>query len=152
MRKTIIVGSGAGGGIAAMVRARAGDEVVVFEKGPWWRGKDFSDDEIKFGSRAMLNLDHRIHPRTASIAGNKAAIGRVLPASQCVGGGTVHYAAMSFRNRPEDFTVLDSFGEVPGGNVRNWPFTYDDIEPYYTRVEYLIGVQGLDAGGEITYR
>ncbi len=152
MPKTVIIGSGAGGGIAAMVRARAGDEVVVFEKGPWWRGKDFSDDEIKFGSRAMLNLDHRIHPRTARIAGTDAFRGRILPASQCVGGGTVHYAAMSFRNRPEDFTILDSFGEVPGGNVRNWPFTYDELEPYYTRVEYLIGVQGLDAGGEITYR
>ena len=119
----MIIGSGGGGGIAAMVRARAGDEVVVFEKGPWWRGQHFSDDEIKFGSRGMLNHDHRIHPRTARIAGTDAFRGRILPASQCVGGGTVHYAAMSFRFRPEDFAVLDSFGEVPGGNVRNWPFT-----------------------------
>jgi choline dehydrogenase-like flavoprotein len=152
MPKTVIIGSGAGGGIAAMVRALAGDEVVVFEKGPWWRGQHFSDDEIKFGSRGMINLDPRIHPRTARIAGSDAYRGRILPSSQCVGGGTVHYAAMSFRFRPEDFAVLDAFGAVPGGNVQNWPFTYDEIEPYYTRVEYLIGVQGLDTGKKITYR
>ncbi len=151
MAKTVIIGSGAGGGIAAMVRALAGDEVVVFEKGPWWRGKHFSDDEIKFGPRAMIDLDPRIHPRTAKIGGANAYHGRILPSSQCVGGGTVHYAAMSFRNRPEDFTVLDSFGALTGGNIKNWPFTYHDLEPYYTRVEYLVGVQGLDAGKTVTY-
>ena len=150
--KTVIIGSGAGGGIAAMVRARAGDEVVMLEKGPWWRGRDYSDDEIKFGSRAMINQDPRIHPRVARIAGADAYRGRILPASQCVGGGTVHYAAMSFRLRPEDFAVLDAFGPVAGANVQNWPFTYDDLEPYYTRVEYLIGVQGLDTGKSVTYR
>jgi choline dehydrogenase-like flavoprotein len=152
MAKTVIIGSGAGGGIAAMVRARAGDEVVVLERGPWWRGKHFSDDEVKFGSRGLINQDPRIHPRTARIAGTDAYRGRVLPSSQCVGGGTVHYAAMSFRFRPEDFAVLDAFGPLPGGNIANWPFAYADIEPYYTRVEYLIGVQGLDAGKTVTYR
>jgi len=151
MAKTVIIGSGAGGGIAAMVRTLAGDEVVVLEKGPWWRGQHFSDDEIKFGARTMINQDPRIHPRTARIAGSDAYSGRVLPSSQCVGGGTVHYAAMSFRFRPEDFAVLDAYGAVPGGNVANWPFRYEDIEPYYTRVEYLIGVQGLDAGKSVSY-
>ncbi len=150
--KTIIIGSGAGGGIAAMVLTRAGQDVVVFEKGPWWKAEHFSDDEIKFGSRGMINLDHRTDPRTwkHGPAGTTFQ-GRILPSSQCVGGGTVHYAAMSFRLRPEDFQVFDAFGPVPGGNVHNWPFTYDEIEPYYTRTEYLIGVQGLDRGGSVTY-
>lgn len=150
--KTIIIGSGAGGGIAAMVLTRAGQDVVVFEKGPWWKGKDFSDDEIKFGSRGMINLDHRTDPRTWRHGPFGTTFqGRILPSSQCVGGGTVHYAAMSFRLRPEDFQVFDAFGPVPGGNVHNWPFEYDDIEPYYTRTEYLIGVQGLDPGAPAIY-
>lgn len=150
--RTLIIGSGAGGGIAAMVRALAGDEVVVLEKGPNWSALDFSDDEIKFGSRAMINLDHRIEPRTWSEGPFGGAFeGRVLPASRCVGGGTVHYAAMSFRLRADDFAPLEAYGPVPGGNVADWPFEYSDLEKYYTRVEYLIGVQGLDPGATATY-
>lgn len=151
--KTVIIGSGAGGGIAAMVLARAtgpNDHVIVLERGPHWQREHFSDDEIKFGQRAMINLDHRVSPRTWKHGFMGTTFrGRILPASQCVGGGTVHYAAMSFRLREDDFRPFDAFGPVPGGNVHDWPFGYDDIEPYYTRVEYLIGVQGLDAKDEL---
>ena len=71
---------------------------------------------------------------------------------QCVGGGTQHYGGVSLRFSPLDFR-LKSFNEGrtdlrndPSGDVkreaRDWPITYDDLEPYYSQAEKLIGING----------
>jgi choline dehydrogenase-like flavoprotein len=71
---------------------------------------------------------------------------------QCVGGGTQHYGGVSLRFSPLDFR-LKSFNEGrtdvrndPNGDVkreaRDWPITYDDLEPYYSKAERLIGING----------
>ena len=72
--------------------------------------------------------------------------------AQVVGGGTQLYGGVSFRFSPLDFE-LASFNagrtdiqNDPNGDVlreaRNWPITYDDLEPYYTRTEELVGING----------
>src|SRR5439155_582269 len=59
-----------------------------------------------------------------------------------VGGGTVHYGAVSFRFRPEDFRARSYWGELPGADVVDWPFPYDELRSSYNEVERLIGVAG----------
>jgi choline dehydrogenase-like flavoprotein len=72
--------------------------------------------------------------------------------AQCVGGGTQLYGAVSLRFSPDDFR-LRSFNEGrndlrndPNGDVRrearDWPISYDQLEPYYTKAEELVGIQG----------
>jgi choline dehydrogenase-like flavoprotein len=65
-----------------------------------------------------------------------------LPA--CVGGGSVYYGAMAWRFRPETFRMRSYFGHVPGANLEDWPLSYDDLEPYYEKAEYELGVSGDD--------
>ncbi len=66
-----------------------------------------------------------------------------------VGGGSVHWGAWARRFFTTDFTIRSStvarYGEEalpPGSDVVDWPFTYDDLEPYYTKAEYALGVSG----------
>ena len=75
--------------------------------------------------------------------------------AQVVGGGTQLYGAVSLRFAPDDFR-LQSFNEGrqiagdPSGDalrhVRDWPFGYDTLEPYYAKAERLIGINGTVAG------
>jgi choline dehydrogenase-like flavoprotein len=141
----VIVGSGAGGGIAAYVLAKAGARVCVLEKGPWLNPSNYGDDELRFGDRNFIEQDPLIEPRTfrnRAEDGNHLYVGRVLGISRCVGGGTVHYGAVSFRLRPEDFRARSYWGSLPGADIADWPLSYSQLRPYYGKVERLIGIAG----------
>src|SRR5436305_6826735 len=141
----VIVGSGAGGGIAAYVLTKAGARVCVLEKGPWLHRHNYGDDELRFGDRNFIEDDPLIEPRTFRNRpedGERLYVGRVLGISRCVGGGTVHYGAVSFRLRPQDFNALSYWGSLPGADIVNWPLGYEELRPYYRKAERLIGVAG----------
>jgi choline dehydrogenase-like flavoprotein len=147
----VIVGSGAGGGIAAYVLANAGARVCLLEKGPWLSPENCGDDELRFGERDFIDQDPLIEPRTfrnRAEDGDHLVVGKILGISRCVGGGTVHYGAVSFRNRPEDFRALQYWGELPGADIADWPLTYEDLRPYYEKAEALVGVAGGQLAGD----
>ena len=66
-----------------------------------------------------------------------------------VGGTTLHYWAQSWRLNPWDFKVVSEttrrYGasRIPkGSTVEDWPFGYEELEPYYDKIEYELGVSG----------
>ena len=154
----VIVGSGAGGGIAAYVLAKAGLSVIVLEKGPWATPQNFGDDELRFGDRNFIDQDPLIEPRTfrdSAEQGDHVYVGDVLDVSRCVGGGSVHYGAVCFRFRPEDFRARTTWSDLPGADLADWPLTDAELDPknpasiwaYYRNVETLIGVAGGQLAG-----
>ncbi len=106
---------------------------------------------MRFGERNFIEEDPLIEPRTFRNRpedGEHQVVGRILGISRCVGGGTVHYGAVSFRLRPEDFRALSYWGPLNGTDIVDWPFGYDELAPYYTKAERLIGVAGGQLRGQ----
>ena len=119
---------------------RARLRVVVLEQGDW---PDYSkaraghaDYEITAGRDWAANPNRRKAPADYPIDDSDSDIAAVL--HNAVGGSSVLYAAHWQRNMPSDFRVrtLDGVGD-------DWPLTYEDLEPYYERVEEDFGVAGL---------
>src|SRR5258708_13905536 len=73
----------------------------------------------------------------------KAKPQRAVLYGRCVGGTSVHFTANFWRFHEIDFVERSKVGPVPGADLRDWPITYADLEPYYTKVEWEIGVSGL---------
>ncbi|MGX1159120.1 choline dehydrogenase-like flavoprotein [Arthrobacter sp. SLBN-100] len=140
----LIVGSGASGATAAKVLTEAGINVVCLERGPWIKPDEFSGDELKYVNRYFLWQDLDLKPRTKrSSAGEEAHIARFSPTPQMVGGASVHYSGWVPRPTPDDLISKSIYGDIPGASLVDWPVTYDELEPYWTKVEWEFGVCGL---------
>jgi choline dehydrogenase-like flavoprotein len=141
-----IVGSGASGGIIARELARAGFSVVVLEQGPWRNAQDFKHDE--FGNWILSDMlpSPRDFPQTFRRSADQPAEPsgpepRIIY-SAGVGGSSVHFTANFWRLRPIDFRERSALGAIAGTGFADWPITYEELEPYYTRVDWEIGVSG----------
>jgi len=60
----------------------------------------------------------------------------------CVGGGTFGFGAMAWRYLEKDFRMRSTYGAPEGSTLEDWPISYQDLEPYYERAEWEIGVSG----------
>jgi choline dehydrogenase-like flavoprotein len=142
----LIVGAGAAGGVMAKELSTAGFSVVVLEQGPYLREKDFEHDEIKYTMLSAMTNDLGRQPHTyrnseaarATVPGAK-----VVQYGRQVGGGTVHFTANYWRLWESDFRQKSKWGGVAGASLADWPITYADLEPYYTKAEEELGVSGL---------
>ncbi|MEP6764363.1 MAG: GMC family oxidoreductase N-terminal domain-containing protein, partial [Gemmatimonadaceae bacterium] len=141
----VIVGSGAAGGVLAKELATAGFEVVVLEQGPWRQSSEFTHDELAVERQFDL-LNIATEPvqtfRTTSAEAPRRNTGLRLRYLKGVGGSSVHMAANYWRFRPSDFKERSLVGSVAGASLADWPITYEELEPYYTKVDWEIGVSG----------
>lgn len=139
----IVIGSGAAGGVMAKELSEAGFSVVVLEQGPWLKEKDFKHDEIKYSMQTALMNDSKLQPSTfRESEAERAKPLRAFEYGRQVGGGTVHFTANYWRFHESDFHERSLFGEVPGTGFADWPVSYADLEPYYTKAEYDMGISG----------
>ncbi len=145
-----IIGSGAGGGPVAYELSRAGYSVVVLEKGPWFKTKDFAKDEIVATRRSVYTpslLDEPQVLESQNDAGEWEGIptyesGRDFWNGNVVGGSSNFMSGYFHRMKPNDFRLLSAYGEIKGANIVDWPITYEEMEPWFTKVESLVGVSG----------
>jgi choline dehydrogenase-like flavoprotein len=126
-----IIGSGAAGAVLAKELAEAGMTVVVLEAGRWLdTQRDFVNDELSM--LGPLDWDDlRI-----TDGADPLKLGRVNT-GRAVGGTTVHYTAAALRLDPTDFDI-----HTRDGVGVDWPFGYDELAPYYERVERALPVSG----------
>ena len=128
-----VIGSGFGGTLAAHELIRSGRRVVLLERGPWVTRGPQSPAVREVGP--LGPYFSRESPYRVLEGGEGPTTG----AFHCVGGPSVFYGGASLRFRREDF---EGASEITAGSGAEWPFRYDDLEPFYTRAERIIGVAG----------
>jgi choline dehydrogenase-like flavoprotein len=148
-----IVGSGAGGGMAAYTLTKAGARVVMLEAGPRWFAS--KDSKMMTPSYATPHRGAAIHGRPFgefdACDGGWEIDGEPYtraPGTQfswwrarMLGGRTNHWGRISLRFGPDDFRgkSIDGLGD-------DWPISYEDVKPYYDNVDRLIGLYGSNEG------
>ncbi|MGN6495269.1 MAG: GMC oxidoreductase [Agriterribacter sp.] len=146
----VVIGSGAGGGMAGYVLANAGIKVLMLEAGPFFdpkkdshqfkkpwesprRGastvRPFGDFDAAYGG---WEIDGEPYTRKDNTEFDWFR-------SRMLGGKTNHWGRISLRMGPEDFKPTD-------GLTDSWPFSYDELKPYYDKVDRLIGIYGTVEG------
>jgi choline dehydrogenase-like flavoprotein len=130
---TIIIGSGFGGSLIADVLVRAGERVLMIERGSW-----VPRDERNWGpDGAGLLTAHYSRETPYEVEGPHR---RVMAGSfNCVGGPSVFYGGASLRLRESDFAPNR---EIVGDSGAAWPINYQELEPFYTLAERILDVAG----------
>ena len=142
----VIIGSGSAGGIIAKELSTAGFDVVVLEQGPYRKAADFRHDELSVYFRDELG-DGGTPNTGQTFRDDESKVAKPLPFqpaqyAQTVGGSSVHFTANFWRFREIDFNERSVLGPIAGTNFADWPLSYDELEPYYTKVDWEIGVSG----------
>ena len=139
----VLVGSGAAGGVMAKELAAAGFSVVVLEQGPWRTEREFPHDEIKVWQQNFFTVDYATQPNTfRKTEKDKAQRRPAIGYGRGVGGTSVHFSANYWRFKPIDFREVSTHGPLAGTGLADWPISYEELEPYYTKVDWEIGVAG----------
>jgi choline dehydrogenase-like flavoprotein len=139
----VIVGSGAAGGIIARELSTAGYRVVVLEQGPRIPEAEYRHDEFGYFIQGSIANNFETQPQTfRRTPRDKPEPGMALIYGRMVGGSNAHFTGNFWRLRPSDFDEASRLGGVPGSALIDWPITYEELEPYYTKAEWELGVSG----------
>jgi gluconate 2-dehydrogenase alpha chain len=154
----LLVGFGWTGAILGHELTEAGLKVLALERGGWRDtptdfATTFIQDELRYRYRNALFQEPARETLTFRNNANETALpmrelGSFLPAVG-VGGAGIHWNGQNWRFLPSDFKVRSQTTERYGKdkipaemNVQDWPVSYDDLEPYYDKWEYLCGISG----------
>ena len=146
----VVVGSGAAGGVIARELSQAGHTVLVFEQGPRLGADVFAHhDELKVHYLHGITNDPVTNPQTfrddPSRQARQLDHANPLVYARLVGGSSVHFTANYWRFHEVDFHEHSLLGDIPGADFADWPISYQELEPYYSKVEWEVGVSGLAA-------
>jgi choline dehydrogenase-like flavoprotein len=146
----VIVGAGAGGGVAAGVLSEAGKNVLLLERGQSLDFKEIGRDHLRnqrlsqyaasVGPPLVGNPRVMVYPN-----GERHVVdptGAYQNNAATVGSGTRVYGGMAWRFLPDDFRMATKYGIPDGSSLSDWPVTYEDLAPSYARAEVQIGVSG----------
>lgn len=152
----IIVGSGAGGGMATKQLADAGFNVAVVEAGPFFDPADpktmtqlkwpydsprrGAGTDRAFGEWDMSWGDWEVEGEPYT---HEEGTDFKWWRARMLGGRTNHWGRISLRFGPKDFK-----GKTRDGHGDDWPIGYEDVKPYYDKLDKLIGVFGTNEGRE----
>jgi len=157
-KDAVIIGLGWTGAIMGHELCQAGLQVVALERGPWRdTASDFNigtaPDELRYGVRGELFVRPAQDTVTARNTPDQVALpirnwGSFLPGNG-VGGAGVHWNGHTWRFLPSDFNILSHYRERYGEgilpenhSIQDWGISYDELEPYYDKFEYLAGISG----------
>ena len=144
-----IIGTGAGASGVAYTLSKAGINVVMLERGGFLKEKDFSKDEIAYTKRDIVtpNLKKSYHTIEALEGGKWVKTPTYVSENSffngnIVGGSSNFMSGYFHRLKPVDFKLLSTYGEIKGANIVDWVIDYEELEPYFEKVEHLVGVSG----------
>jgi len=157
-KDVVIIGLGWTGAILANELTDHGLDVVAVERGPWRDTATafnigYAPDELRYAVR--LDLFQRPTQNTLTFRNDASQtalpireFGSFLPGNG-VGGAGIHWNGVVWRFNPTDFRLRSHLTERYGANfvpgelsIQDWGITYDELEPFYDRFEYLAGVSG----------
>jgi choline dehydrogenase-like flavoprotein len=154
----VVIGSGAGGGVAACLLAESGRRVLVVEAGSWPTIAELSRDQLRNprSDWGVLPLSGPLDERDLRVLeiGDRAEVLRPYEPgwannAMTAGGGTRVYGAQAWRFGPQDLAMASTYGVPEGSALADWPIGYDDLEPCYARADRELGVSGSSAGETI---
>jgi gluconate 2-dehydrogenase alpha chain len=147
----VVVGLGGAGGVAVLPLTQAGIDVVGIEAGSWLKTAEMVPDELRIQRLGWPPGPQKVRGEAPTSRANASATanraGSVM--INAVGGTTMHYMAQAWRLNPWDFRVVSETRQryganrIPSGStVEDWPIRYEDLEPYYDKCEYALGISG----------